>query len=393
MSGAAGGLEGMVAVRLAVADGRVRSANVTIRRPTAAARALAGRSPEEASRLVPLLFSLCGTAQAAAAVAALEEALGIAPGAHATARALLVAVETVESHAWQALMEWPRLLAEPPQPQPLAALRAATAALRPALYPGRDGLRPGGGVLRPDGEALAKALSAIALHLERAVFAGPPPADEAALNAWAAEGVTPAARLMRRVLEPGLAGFGACAVAPLAGHPAVWFGERLASDARFSDEPHQDGAPAHTGPLARRQNHPLVAGLLRRHGSGLAAHIAARLADLAAWTDRLTALARTLEPADPVPGSGGGPGGGPGRGCGAVETARGRLAHWVRLENGRIADFRTVAPTEWNFAAGGPLAHGLEGIRAGEDLPARAGLLVAALDACVACTVTVEQEG
>lgn len=382
----AGGLEGSVSVRLSVAGERVCATEVRVRRPNAA-RTLIGRRPDEAARLVPLLFSLCGTAQALAAAEALEEALGIDTAPHAAARALLVFAETAESHAWQALMEWPTRLGEAPQPQTLAPLRAATAAFPKALYPARDGLRPGGGALRPDRGALEQAAARLREQIEGAVFGGAVPTSAEALSAWAAEGATPAARLMRRALEPGLAGFGACDVAALAPHLARWFGERLAATPGFSETPHQDGTPAHTGPLARHAAYPLVAELLSHHGPGLAAHIAARLVELADLPARMEALTATLAPAEPV-----GAAAGPGLGSGAVDTARGRLAHWVRLDGGRIADYRIVAPTEWNFAADGPLARGLTGVAAGDDLRARAELLVTALDPCVACAIAIDQE-
>ncbi|MBK3733156.1 hydrogenase [Azospirillum brasilense] len=382
------GLEGSVSVRLKTAAGRVRAVTVQVRRP-AAARALCGRTPDEAMRLVPLLFSLCGTAQSLAVAEAVEDALGLDARPHAAARALLADAEAATNHAWQILMDWPARLGEAPQPRELAGLRAAAAAIHPALYPARDGLRPGGGSLRPDRAALAAAIAALRDRLERAVFAASPPADAVELERWTVVGASPAARLMRRLLAPGMASFGACGVPALEPHSARWFGERLAADAAFSETPRQDGAPAHTGPLARQGAHPLVTGLLSAHGSGLAAHAAARLAELAELAGRLASWADRLEDAEPVQGPCGGL---PGAGSGAVETARGRLAHWLRLENGRVADCRIVAPTEWNFAADGPLAQGLAGAASDAGLAERAGLLVAALDPCVASSITIQDE-
>ncbi|WP_114858344.1 nickel-dependent hydrogenase large subunit [Azospirillum brasilense] len=388
MSGTGAGLEGSVSVRLETAAGRVRAVSVQVRRP-AAARALCGRTPDEAMRLVPLLFSLCGTAQSLAALDALEDALALDAGAHTTARALLAEAETATNHAWQVLMDWPARLDEAPQPRELAGLRAAAAAIHPALYPARDGLRLGGGSLKPDRAALTAATAALREGVERAVFAAPVPTDDAELVRWAGTGATPAARLMRRLLEPGMAGFGACGVPALEPHPARWFGERLSADAAFSERPRQDGAAAHTGPLARQSTHPLVAALLARHGSGLAAHAAARLVELAGLAERLTGWANRLEDAEPAPDTGNAR---CGAGSGAVETARGRLAHWLRLEDGRIADCRIVAPTEWNFAADGPLARGLAGAVADDSLAGRAALLVGALDPCVAPAITIQDE-
>jgi len=347
-------LEGSVAVHLAVAGGRVRTATVTVHRPNAA-RALIGRTPEEAVRLVPLLFSLCGTAQALAAAEALESALDIDAAPHASARALLVAAEMAGSHAWQALIDWPKRLGEIPQPQALAPLRAATAAISAALYPNRDGQRLGGGALQPDHAALDAAIARLRESVHQAVFGGPPPTDPESLAVWASEGATPAARLMRRAQAPDLAGFGAC------------------------------DAPS-LGPLARQRAHPLVAAQLGRHGPGVAAHAVARLAELADLPDHMARLAAALAETNPSRQSQNG------IGTGTVETARGRLTHGVRLEGGRIADYRIEAPTDWNFAADGPLARGLSGAFADNGLPERAGMLVTALDPCVSCTISIGEE-
>jgi Ni,Fe-hydrogenase I large subunit len=77
-----------------------------------------------------------------------------------------------------------------------------------------------------------------------------------------------------------------------------------------------------------------------------------------------------------------------------AETARGRLAHWLRLDgDSRLADARMVAPTDWNFAADGPLARGLTGaaVRDRDDAVERVRLLVAMLDPCVACGIDVHE--
>ncbi|MCG5242955.1 nickel-dependent hydrogenase large subunit, partial [Azospirillum doebereinerae] len=214
----------------------------------------------------------------------------------------------------------------------------------------------------------------------------------AQLRELAALGATAAARLTARLLDPRLAGQGAVGVEALAERRPSWFAERLAADPGFSARPHHDGAPAHTGSLARRADHPLVVSVAERHGFGLAALLAARLADMAALPRHMAEATGRVRPA--VPAVAFLVSAAPGVGCGVVETARGRLAHWLRLgPDGRIADFRAVAPTEWNCAADGPLARGLAALPAGPDLAERARLLVALRDPCVACTVTLEEAG
>lgn len=68
------------------------------------------------------------------------------------------------------------------------------------------------------------------------------------------------------------------------------------------------------------------------------------------------------------------------------EMARGLLLHWVQLDpQGRVEDYRVLAPTEWNFHAHGALAHALTALPSHDT--AAAWCLAAAYDPCVDCTV------
>jgi hypothetical protein len=68
------------------------------------------------------------------------------------------------------------------------------------------------------------------------------------------------------------------------------------------------------------------------------------------------------------------------------EMARGLLLHWVQLDaQGQVADYRIVAPTEWNFHPQGALAQALTALAPHDSLRARA--LAGAYDACVECHI------
>lgn len=74
-------------------------------------------------------------------------------------------------------------------------------------------------------------------------------------------------------------------------------------------------------------------------------------------------------------------------GLGWCEMARGLLIHWVQLsDDGRVADCRLIAPTEWNFHPFGPAARALALLPA-QAADARVRLLVAAYDPCVAVDI------
>jgi coenzyme F420-reducing hydrogenase alpha subunit len=77
----------------------------------------------------------------------------------------------------------------------------------------------------------------------------------------------------------------------------------------------------------------------------------------------------------------------PGEGIAWTEMSRGLLMHWVRLEEGarqpdtaRVALYRVLAPTEWNFHPRGALGLALA---AGRLDAAAARLAALALDPCI----------
>jgi len=71
-------------------------------------------------------------------------------------------------------------------------------------------------------------------------------------------------------------------------------------------------------------------------------------------------------------------------GCGigisGVETSRGLLFHVASLRDGKVADYRILAPTEWNFHPAGPLVQALTGLQSDKVL---ARLVSRSLDPCV----------
>lgn len=80
------------------------------------------------------------------------------------------------------------------------------------------------------------------------------------------------------------------------------------------------------------------------------------------------------------------------RGRALVQTARGLLMHEVRLDGDHIAEYVIVAPTDWNFCAGGPLACATshESAHVPGVVPRQIRHLVLALDPCVPWEVHVE---
>lgn len=343
-------LEGRIDIRLDASG-----ASICSTRPQLAQRLLAGRAPEESIRLAGLLFSLCGKAQRVAAEAACQAAAGIFPGAADLQRDQAILHELAREHAWRLLLQWPEQAGLTPDP---AALQRLTA--------GRENLD---------------------VWL-RDVLLGEPPADWLArdldgFDAWRQQGATTAARLFAMLGEGADQGQSRAPLLPtvqaLTDADARELARRASDEADFCACPDWHGRPAETGAVARCAAHPLLLAWLARRGRGAGARLLARLLELVLLPGWLQGPAPTLVRAWSL---------GDNAGLAAVETSRGLLLHGVRLDAGRVQQYRIVAPTEWNFHPAGPLLEALDALT-GDDREARARLISQSLDPCVAFGIEV----
>jgi len=375
-------IEGELVVRLAWDGRQVRRTTIRSSRPIVARRLLAHRKPAEAVALVPALFSVCTGAQSVAAASAVDAALRREPvAARIAAREAVAAIEAVQEHLSRLLLDWPDALQ---RPKATAIVAQARRSIAPVL------------ARAVAGEVDSAAITTLAAELEaiaqRHLYGMAPEAwlalsDLDTFGRWLAACDTLPATMLAAlsVQTPGLA---ASDVALLPAATVQAFAAAivpaLAHDADFASAPLWHDAPAETGPLARQRTHRLIAALVARDGRAAGTRLAARLVDLASLLVRLEsghpeALAHSVTV-------------GAGEGFATVETARGVLAHRVRIADGRIDAWDIVAPTEWNFHPRGAAARGLATL-AGRDraeLAQRARIAVTALDPCVACRVEVD---
>jgi hypothetical protein len=379
-------IEGELTVRLDWDGRRVTGVDVRSSRPFAATRILAGKTPAAAVAIVPKLFAVCGGAQGAAAASALVAAGAAGVEADRTRNEHGVMLEAMQEYFWRLLIDWPQAMGEEALATPVANVRHRIAATARSAD-GRSTLGDAAAM-----RALGTELSGLATQ---AIYGMPPAgwlelAGRRALDAWIARGATTCARLLGRILAEW----------PTLGRSDVGLmpaprGDALRSvivpaldrDPHYARAPTWDGLPAETGALARVRAHPLVAALADSAGHTAATRYVARLVDLASM---LGELAGAPQAADALPwvqafavGEA--------DGLAAVQTARGLLLHRARIAEGRVADYRIVAPTEWNFHPDGALAQGLAGMGAANEiaLKRQAMLAVQALDPCVACRVEV----
>jgi uptake hydrogenase large subunit len=367
-------------------------------RALGAARVFAGRGPAETARLLPALFSICATAQSAACAGALEEAQGLVPSPAVVAlRRRLVDAETLREHLWRILLDWPRFLDLEPDARAMAAAVEGYGRLRAALVQGNHPFEPGAVAPGSDpasSDGAATGLGALVTH--RVLGVAPAEWLESvrgfdALAAWCERTDTVAARLLERLLVQGVAELGRCEIGALPGQPDpaelhARLGGPEADD--FVAQPSWGGEPREASPLTRNLGSPLIQDLSVRFGNGILTRLAAQLLEVAriasgeetvavGWSPGFTADAKP-QAASPAPAQG--------VGLSQVQAARGPLVHRVRIADGRVLDYRILAPTEWNFHPRGVVAAGLDSLAVrldGAELEPLARLFIAAVDPCV----------
>jgi Ni,Fe-hydrogenase I large subunit len=134
-----------------------------LHRPLQVLAGLCGKSVDECLRLLPLLFPLCGTAHALAALRAVEAALRVEPEpAQQVARTTLALADATAAHVWRSCIDWAQLLDRPVDATQVARARRLVGQIALAMYPDGDWRRVGGGRLKPDPDALANARAELA---------------------------------------------------------------------------------------------------------------------------------------------------------------------------------------------------------------------------------------
>lgn len=356
-------------------DGRqVTAVSIHNPRPQAAGL-LVGRSIEEAAALVPRLFSLCSRAQGLAfalAVRAAGDDRAAVGEEWACERAL--SIEMAQEHLWRLLLDWPLLFGRDPR-------RARFAELHRRLDQARDA--------RMAYELGGELLDLVVMELLGGFFGswgGPGSRGLRGLGnldefiECARAGSTVGSTLAD-LIELGLSTTEQESVPLLPSLSAGAWVARMGAwpDPDFCRTPSLAGVPQETGVLARHADaaHPAV---LMRHRHRCAARLFARAADLADCASRLRHPMADDMPRlfDAAPF-----GGNAGLAC--VETARGLLLHCARVEDGKIADYAIIAPTEWNFHPQGAFLRESLGAAADRaDFAAmRLKALALSLDPCV----------
>ncbi len=344
-------------------DGTSVSATDILSTRPMASSILAGKMPAQVLQIVPLLFSVCGRAQGAAASAALQAAERTVTTASATVERAIVC-ESMQEHLWRLMLDWPELLGLARQEQRFAGWYAM---LR-RIAAGEIGMAPF--LLEFERDCLGMSASA---------WCGMSSYSE--LQTWWQKADSPVAQLLARLaeLEPGRNGASESRLLP------AWTAKEasLACNGRwnadFCARPDWLGDAAETGAWAYFAANPLLLDVLQQSGSKALTRLLARICDVAEMASG-TAAPR-LDVANPSADEG----------IAVVRTARGLLMHHVCLVERQVSGYQIVAPTEWNFHPHGAFAKDMRGLMEGDRqrLEQLARVAALSLDPCVAYDIEV----
>lgn len=390
-------LEGSLLITLKGSGRGERTVAIQSSRPLQTPRIFNGKGVDEVTRMLPLLYSVCGTAQGYAAATACEQAIGMAAdGNIRAARELLVWFETAREHLWRITMDWSGFLGRPAEAAVVTAVMGLFSEFRQTLFPEGDPFAVGQQLVGIDRDRLDRLIRQLEQLLEQAIYQQPVAAwleipDEAALLSWMGSCDSVAARQLQQLVSLGWCGIGSARSTPLPELTANDLESRLGGEGveAYNAAPTDQGHCCETSPFTRVGQHPLMEQLTAAYGSGLLPRMTARLVELAGIPARLRAGAAGLDgpdqPPPAIPAESG-------SAVAQVEAARGRLIHRVAITDRRVSDYRILAPTEWNFHPNGVLANALLTLEATSDevLSQQAGWLINAIDPCVGFTLEVE---
>lgn len=363
-------LLGAGTIRINVTVSRALACSVAVKanRPQALARMFVGRRAEAAPAQAGQAFSLCGFAQSLASRIAVLNATDtpMSDEEHMAAGAGLLAERIFETLR-PMILHWPTPLPEKMAVGAGRQLREALAASQAIVSQARSGQ------IAKDSLATDAARLSAAAHALGTPRDGDEPVVGSVLAAMLQD-LGDVADFAQRNPEPLTADDDAEVIA------------RLSDEPDFARMPHLPGRVVETGAFARRGGATLSC---EPH---LARRLIARIGDIQDCLAQLARLAATGEQDWSLLAAGGStPSAG---GYGAVECARGRLYHHAQVgSDGRLAGYRILAPTEWNFHPVGPFVERLLSSRIGTGATAARSVSLLALlfDPCVAVEIGIRE--
>ena len=352
---------------------------VTSSRPVSASRVLIGKSPQQALETIPLLFSICGVAQARTAMLAMQCELNTA---EEIAREILLKIEIAREHLMRIILDYPKLFNLQLPKTPLAEISQLNQSWKEALF--KQGVAFNlDSALDFNEENCLFLLTRLEEVIQKQVFHGSTAQwlDIYSLNLlenWARNCDSVAAISLQKIDQQGWYDQGISNCLPLPELSAFELAKKFdgTNPDAFIAQPSWDGKYCESTVLSRQTASALINELLKQFSNGLISRWVARLVELAQIPSQIKLLLEKLscDDNDSVKNEN--------HEIAQVEAARGRLIHRVKIENNLIVNYQILAPTEWNFHPQGLIKQVLSNLKT-TKLEPLAHIMINAIDPCV----------
>ncbi|MCP3688234.1 MAG: hypothetical protein GY784_07460 [Gammaproteobacteria bacterium] len=388
-------IEGQIEIDMHTHSNKVVSVEVQSSRPLQAPGVLLGKSPPQVLSVIPLMYNICGIAQARTSLLAIQQCLSMElDPAMEIARDTLVLVENAREHLFRIYIDWPKLLGlHVDIPRPHSSMNLINE-FKHALFTDGSAFELHS-QLKPDSKYLLELINHLEQELHHQVFQISTQdwltiSSIDQLDQWmhGYDGI--AACAIRAISDQNLSsqGYADCPHLPTL-DTEVLLNRLNNEDAdEFIASPDWQGVLYETTLLTRQQGSAIIPELTQKFGNALITRWVARLVELAGIPQQLKRLLSQLE--------------GNQRatitntcrqnGIAQTEAARGRLIHRVAIDQDRISKYQILAPTEWNFHPRGLISKSLGNIKASssQQLELLARLTINAIDPCVGYTLRIQ---
>ena len=353
--------------------------SLTSSRPVLASRILIGKTPQQALETIPLLFSVCGVAQARAGLLAMQNQC---EPAQETARDILVLVETAREHLLRVLLDYPKLFGFELQSTSLPEISQLNQQWKKALF--KEGNAFGfDSQLDFDDDHCQLLFNQLETLMHEQIFGCATSSwleidYFSALQSWVQSCDSAAAVSLKKIGQQGWYEQGVSDCLPLPELSSSELKKRFDSPNAnaFIAQPSWDDECYESTVLSRHLSSPLISHLLKQFNKGLITRWVARLVEMAQIPLKIKTLLKKLSSNNNASNKTNS------HGIAQVEAARGRLIHRVQISNKVIENYQILAPTEWNFHPQGLIKQALSNIKSAK-IEQLARIMINAIDPCV----------
>lgn len=373
-------IQGQLSIALAPNNTGVNT-TITSSRPLHAAQIFSGKSVSETLKLMPILFNVCGKAQAVTCVNAIESAIcSPADQAVQSQREALVLIESLREHSLRILIDWPKFIDSDVEQRQLALTVQSLNTLMQMLEPEK--------LLSL--EAKASSISTEIVRqwqqcqqlLSQVIFATPiddwQTFNEQEVENWSQKSHSKPAAFIAWLLQQQWKYAGSSDITPLPDINQLDFLNQLQTQSyEFISQPDWDYHCYELSWFNYQYDSPLISDLITKRSNGIYTRMVARLCEVADLIQQLNAFFQLKSPLKMQISTI--------EGLAHTHAARGRLSHYVQLERHTIEQLWIIAPTEWNFHPQGVAAQSLCHLSIDDEstLRSQAELIIHAIDPCV----------